>query len=229
MPEITLVAEVGRPIGSRAANRLRASGKIPGVVYGHGAEPLPIAVEGRALRAALSGEAGLNALLNLELGGKTQLAMAKDIQRHPVRGTVSHVDFLAVSRDEVITADVPVQLIGEATAVLKADGVVDHELFSLTVHAKPGNLPNQIEIDVTDMEIGDAIRVDDIELPAGVTTDIDGETVVVIAQPPRIEAPAEGEEAEGEAAAASPEAAAEGEAGAAAPAESEAGGGEAAE
>jgi large subunit ribosomal protein L25 len=227
MPEITLVAEVGRPIGSRAANRLRASGKIPGVVYGHGADPLPIAVEGRALRAALSGEAGLNALLNLEMDGKTQLAMAKDIQRHPVRGTVSHVDFLAVSRDEVITADVPVQLIGEATAVLKADGVVDHELFSLTVHAKPGNLPNQIEIDITDMEIGDAIRVDDIELPAGVTTDIDGETVVVIAQPPRVEV-VEGEEAaEGEAA--SPEAAAEAaeQAGAEPPAEPQPAGGDA--
>jgi large subunit ribosomal protein L25 len=197
MAEITLVAETGRPVGSRAANRLRASGKIPGVLYGHGTDPLPIAVDARSLRAALSGEAGLNALLNLELGGKSQLAMAKDIQRHNVRGVVTHVDFLLVSRDEVITADVPVNLVGEAEAVQRGDGVVEQQLFHLTIHAKPADLPNSIDVDVSDMQIGDTIRVDDLELAAGATTDLDGETPVVVAVPPRApeEAP-EGEAAE---------------------------------
>jgi large subunit ribosomal protein L25 len=185
MPDTTLPAETGRPLGSRAAGRLRAAGKIPGVLYGHGTDPLPIAVEGRALRAALSGEAGLNALLTLDLGGKSQTAMAKDIQRDPTRNTVTHVDFLLVNKDEVITADVPVVLVGEASAVYKADGVVDQSLFSLTVHAKPGDLPHQIEVDITDMEIGDAIRVDDLALPAGVNTDQDGETAIAVAQPPQ--------------------------------------------
>ena len=208
MPEITLTADVGRPIGSRASNRLRHSGKIPGVLYGHGNEPIPIAVDARSLRAALSGDAGLNALLSLELEGRTQLAMAKDIQRHPVRGTVSHVDFLAVNRDEVITADVPIVIVGEALAVNRGDGVVDQQLHTLTIHAKPGDLPNQIEIDVSDMQIGDAIRVDDLALPAGATTDQDGETTLVVAHPPQVEAAAEGEEA-AEAAASGPEAGAE--------------------
>jgi large subunit ribosomal protein L25 len=230
MAEITLRAETGRPIGSRAANRLRAAGKIPGVVYGHGSDPLPIAIEGRALRAALSGEAGLNALLNLELGGTTQLAMAKDIQRDNVRGVVSHVDFLIVSRDEVITADVPVNLVGEADEVHRGDGVVSHELFSLTVHAKPGDLPNSIDVDITDMQIGDAIRVDDLALPSGVSTDVDGETVIVIAQPPQAAATEveEGEAApgEGEVPEAAAEAAAE-QSGAEPPAAPEAAGGSA--
>jgi large subunit ribosomal protein L25 len=195
MPEITLTAETGRPTGSRAANRLRAAGRIPAVLYGHGTDPLPIAVEARSLRAALSGDAGLNALLNLELDGKPQLAMAKDIQRHPVRNTVTHVDFLLVSRDEVITADVPIQVVGEAGAVNRNDGVVEQSLFSLTVHAKPGDLPNQIEVDISDMEIGDAIRVDDLDLPAGVHTDLDPETAIVVAQGAQAEAVPEGEEA----------------------------------
>lgn len=225
MPEITLTADVGRPLGSRASNRLRKSGKIPGVLYGHGNEPLAIAVDGRALRAALSGDAGLNALLDLDLDGRSQLAMAKDIQRDPVRGTVSHVDFLAVSRDEVITADVPVLLVGEAKGVESEDGVVDQQLHSLTMQAKPADLPNSIEVDISGLRIGDTIRVDDLVLPSGATTEVDGETAVVVGQPPRVAeeaVPEEGaaeapEGAEAEAAAAS---------GGEAAAESESGGGE---
>lgn len=223
MPAITLTAETGRPLGSRAANRLRASGKIPGVIYGHGSEPVPVAIDARSLRAALSGDAGLNALLEIDLGGQTITAMAKDIQRDNVRGVLSHVDFLLVNRDEVITADVPVVLVGEAEEVHRGDGVVDQSLFSLTVHAKPGDLPHQIEVDVSDMQIGDAIRVDDLDLPAGVTTDQEGETAIAVAQPPQVTEAAvavEGEEAEpgeGEVGAAAAEAAAE-QSGAEAPA-----------
>lgn len=182
MPDITLTAELGRPIGSRSSGRLRAAGKIPAVVYGHGEEPMPVAVDARALRAALSTEAGFNALITLEIGERTQLAMAKEVQRHPVRNTVSHVDFLAISRDEVITTDVPINLLGEAIGLLRADGVVDHQLFSLTINAKPGSIPNSIDVDITDLKLGDTIRVDDLALPAGVTTDVDGETAVVVGQ-----------------------------------------------
>lgn len=186
MPDITVAAETGRPTGSRSSGRLRASGKIPGVVYGHGNDPVAVAVDARALRAALSTDAGLNALITLDLDGRTQLAMAKEIQRHPVRNTVTHVDFLAVSRDEVVTFDVPIHLVGEATELLRADGVVDHQLFSLTAHAKPGNIPNSIEVDISALKVGDTIRVDDLDLPAGVTTDVEGETAIVVGQPPQV-------------------------------------------
>lgn len=186
MPDITVAAETGRPTGSRSSGRLRASGKIPGVVYGHGNDPVPVAVDARALRAALSTDAGLNALITLDLDGRSQLAMAKEIQRHPVRNTVSHVDFLAVSRDEVVTFDVPIHLVGDATELLRADGVVDHQLFSLTAHAKPGNIPNSIEVDISELKVGDTIRVDDLNLPAGVTTDVDGDTAIVVGQPPQV-------------------------------------------
>ena len=188
MPEVKLSAETGRPIGSRASGRLRHAGKVPGVVYGHGGEPLPVAVDARQLRTALSTESGTNVLLDLDLGGRTTLAITKDIQRHPVRNVVTHVDFLVVSRDEVVTTDVPIALVGEATGVLKADGVLAQDLQALTIHSTPGRIPSHIEVDVSAMTVGDAIRVGDLPLPDGVTTDVDPDTLVVIGQPPQVTA-----------------------------------------
>lgn len=188
MPEITLPAETGRALGSRSSGRLRAAGKIPGVVYGHGIEPLPVAVDARALRAALTTEAGFNALLDVRVEGTSHLAMARDLQRHPVRHTVVHVDFQVVRRDEVISADVPVALVGEPEEVHRRDGVVEQQLFQLAVHATPGRIPNAVEVDVSGLAIGDTVRVGDLALPPGVTTDVDPEAPVVVAQPPQVSA-----------------------------------------
>jgi large subunit ribosomal protein L25 len=182
MAEITLVADAGRPAGSRSSGRLRTAGKVPGVIYGHGIDPVSVAVDGRALRHALTTDAGLNALLALEVGGTTHLTLAREIQRHPVRGTVVHVDFLIVARDEVVGADVPVTLVGEAIEVHRANGIIEQQLFSLAIHALPGNIPSSIEADISAMTVGDMIRVGDLILPSGVTADVDPEDLVVLAQ-----------------------------------------------
>ncbi|HEX7166623.1 MAG TPA: 50S ribosomal protein L25 [Acidimicrobiales bacterium] len=182
MAEITLRAETGRAPGSSASKRLRRDGKIPAVVYGHGIDPIPVAVDGRELRHALTGASGLNALVSLDVAGTSHLTMAKVLQRHPVRNTVTHVDFQIVRRDEVVAADVPIHIVGEAKAVQGEGGVIDNALVSLTVHSTPGNIPASIEIDISDMKIGDAIRVGDLTLPSGVTTDVDPEEAVVVAQ-----------------------------------------------
>jgi large subunit ribosomal protein L25 len=195
MPETTLHAEIGRATGSRPARRLRREGMIPGVVYGHGTDPVPVAVAGRELRAALSSEAGANALLSLEAGDRTFLTLAREMQRHPVRGTVTHVDFQIVRRDEVIAADVPITLVGEAVEVHHGDGLVDQQLFTLPVRAKPADIPNLVELDVSGLTIGSALRVADLQLPEGVTTDLDDEVPIVTGQPPRIQALEEGAEA----------------------------------
>jgi large subunit ribosomal protein L25 len=220
MAEITLAAEVGRPLGSRHSRRLRAAGKVPGVVYGHGTDPVSVAVEGRDLRIALSGESGTNALLSLNAGDQTYLTMARDLQRHPVRHTVLHVDFVIVRRDEVIAAEVPVTLVGDALEVQHGDGMVDQQLFTLSVHALPADIPTVVEVDVTDLVIGGSVRVSDLVLPEGVTTDVDGDSAVVVGQPPRVavEPTEEVEGAEGEGVAA--------EGAADASAEAAAGGGE---
>ncbi|MDQ1373407.1 MAG: large subunit ribosomal protein [Actinomycetota bacterium] len=212
MPEIRIAAEKGRPTGSAAARRMRLEGKIPGVVYGHGTDPTPVAVDGRALRAALTTEAGFNALLELEFGGDSQLTLAREIQRHPVRHTVTHVDFVIVRRDEVISADVNITLVGEALEVHREDGVVAHELFSLTVQSTPALIPNSLEVDISALKIGDTIRVGDLKLPEGVTTEVDPEAAIVVGQPPQVSEADLVTEADAEAAeAAEGEAAAEGE------------------
>lgn len=182
MAEIQLVAETGRESGTRSSKRLRREGKIPAVVYGHGASPVSIAVDGRQLRTALNTEAGVNALVNLSIDGKSQLTMARVLQRHPVRNTVTHVDFQVVRRDEIISAEVPFVFVGEAKQVLDNDGFVDQIHFSLTVHATPSAIPPHIEVDISKLRIGEAIRIADLNLPAGVTTDLDADEAVAVGQ-----------------------------------------------
>ena len=172
-------------------------------------DPMAVAVDGRELRHALTTEAGLNALLALDVAGTTHLTMAREIQRHPVRNTVVHVDFQIVRRDEVVAAEVPISLVGEAIEVHRNDGVVEQQLFNLTVHATPGAIPSHLEVDISRLAVGDSVRVGDIRLPSGVTTEIDTDEPVVIAKASAIAA--ELEEAEAAAAAeAEAEAAAEG-------------------
>jgi large subunit ribosomal protein L25 len=211
MAEITVTAETGRPTGSRASGRLRAEGKVPGVVYGLGNEPVAVAVPWRELRHALTGEAGMNALIDLHVGRETpELVMVKELQRHPVRREVLHVDFLRVSRDQELSVEVPINLTGEATAVLSNDGMVDQVLFHLTVTAKPQSIPNELALDVSALTLGGTLRVSDLTLPAGVTTQVDlEEPVVTTSSATAMEA--ELEELDAEAAEAAAEAAAEGE------------------
>ncbi len=212
--DVTLTAETGRALGSRSSRRLLRDGKVPGVVYGLDQDTIPVEVEWPDLRTALTTEAGLNALITLEVDGQEDLTIIKDLQRDPVRRAVVHVDFLRVSRDVEIEVEVPIVVEGHAENVEREDGTVAHLLFSVPVYAMPGAIPNELTIDVSAMEIGDAIRVGDLDLPEGVRTEVDPEEVVVTAMVTRstiesIEdeeaaeaeaeaALAEGEEAEGE-------------------------------
>lgn len=198
MAEVTLEAEVGRAIGSRPTGRLRAAGRVPGVIYGHGTDPLPVSVDARDLRHALTTEAGLNQLLELIVDGQRHLTLARELQRHPVRNTVTHVDFLIVRRDEVISADVPITLVGEAKEVEVERGVLNHALTAITVHAVPTAIPNTFEVDISEMAIGDTIRVGDVRMPTGVTTDLDPEEAIVVAAPSAVAAEVAEEEAAAE-------------------------------
>lgn len=212
MAEILLKADTGRTRGSAASRRLRAAGKIPGVVYGAEVDPTPVAVDWRDLRAALTTDRALNALITLDVAGDKVLTIVKELQRHPVRRDVLHVDFLVVQRDVAVHAEVPLVLAGEAPKVAMERGVVEQALSSLTVLAKPDNIPGHIDVDISELEIGHTITVADLELPAGVTTEASPEETVVTASVTRA-VEAEAEAAEGE----------EGEEGEAAEGEEEAG------
>jgi large subunit ribosomal protein L25 len=196
--DIILVAETGRSTGSPASRRLRATGKIPAVLYGRGAEPAAISVEWRDLRSALTTDKGLNALLTLKIGSRRTKAIVKEMQRHPVRRDVLHIDFLAVDVDKPITTDVPLLLEGEPEKVIRDDGVVEQILNVLIVTAKPDAIPGHIAVDVSDLEIGQHISVGDLQLPADVTTEADPEETIVTAKLTSLALAEEEEEEEGE-------------------------------
>jgi large subunit ribosomal protein L25 len=213
MAEITLTATPRPPQGTRPARRLRGEGKIPGVVYGLGADPVTLTVEWRELRAALITEQGLNAVINLEIEGTRTPTLLKDMQRHPVRRNVLHVDFIRVDLDKTVDVEVTIHLEGEAELVSREGGVVDQVLQSLLITAKPADIPSGLSIDISGLEIGEALRVSDIVLPAGVTTPVDGDDPVVTASHGITDAEVAAAEAEeaGDAAAADGEAEAGGD------------------
>jgi len=181
MPETTLVAEPGRTTGTSSTRRLRNEGKIPGVVYGHGTDPVPVSVVGREFRTAMSGEASLNTLLTLDVDGTSYLTLARDIQHHPFKNVVTHVDFLIVRRDEVISAEISINLVGEPIEVQHGDGVVDQQLYTLHIKAKPADIPPSVDIDISGLTIGAALHVSDITIPRGVELETDLEATVVAA------------------------------------------------
>ena len=197
-----LVADTGRATGSANSRRLRREDHIPGVVYGHGMDPISISVVRRDLRLALSGPAGVNTVLDLTVDGKVYPAIVKEMQRHPVRRNVSHIDFIQVDLNEEITIAIPVRLEGEAKAVQAANGLVDPAVDSIEVSCTPNNMPGEFVIDITDMQPDTVIRLSDLPMPKGVTPLGDPEmpivTVLVTSGAASVDtgADAEGDEAE---------------------------------
>jgi large subunit ribosomal protein L25 len=164
----TLSAEAGRVTGSPASRRLRAADRIPGILYGHGMTPVVLSVARRDLRVALSGPAGQNTILTLSVDGSSYNAVVKEMQRHPVRRNVSHVDFVQINLSEEIVMNVPVHLSGVAKQVVAAGGLVDAAVDSIEVRTTPANVPNEIVIDITDLTPESVIHLADLKLPAGV-------------------------------------------------------------
>jgi large subunit ribosomal protein L25 len=179
MSETVLQAEVGRRAGSSDARRLRANGKIPAVVYGLGMDPISVSVDRRELRQALSGTAGMNTILDLTVEGTVYPSLIKDIQRHPVKRSVQHIDFIQVNLNEEIVVSVPIHLDGEAKDVSSNGGLVDLAMQELQVRTTPRNIPDSVIIDVSEMTMDTVIRVEDIALPSGVTAEAEADAAVV--------------------------------------------------
>jgi large subunit ribosomal protein L25 len=228
--ESTLNAEVRDDTGKGAARRLRASGNVPGILYGHGMEPVKLTIPSKDLLHLFHTAGGGSTLVDLKVNGETHLAIPREIQRDHIRGRFVHIDFLAVRRDERITLSVEVHEVGEAPGI-RAGGVIEHHLREIEIECLPNDVPETIPADISSMEIGDMLRVGDIPAPAGVVflTALDTPVISVITPAalrveadltlPGEEAPEapveEAEEAEAEAEGEAPagEAAAEGEGG----------------
>jgi large subunit ribosomal protein L25 len=189
--EVRLTAETRTEFGKGGARRTRRAGKVPAVIYGHGADPRHVALPAREFANAIR-HGGGNVLLTLDVDGGEQLAIPKSIQRHPIKGYFEHVDLLAVRRGEKVTVDVPVHVVGSVVP----GGLLNHEANTISVEAEATNLPTGFEVSVDGLEIGSHITAGDIELPSGSALITDPEaTVLIIAEAPT-EAELEAEMAE---------------------------------
>ncbi|HEY7877398.1 MAG TPA: 50S ribosomal protein L25 [Gemmatimonadaceae bacterium] len=198
---ITLSASKRSTIGKGAARKLRSADMIPGVIYGHSREAQPVAVSTRELGRLLDRIAAETTVVELDIDGTVSRTLIREIQRHPFKREVLHIDFLELVAGEKVTVDLPILLVGTSTGVRNSGGVLDQILREISVEVDPANMPTHIEVDVTELDLNDSIHVRDLKVPEGVEVLVEGDATVCVVAPPRMEAEV-----------AAPEAAVEGEA-----------------
>ncbi len=192
--DIKIQAEERNEFGKGAARRIRRADKVPAVLYEHGATPLHVTLPGHALMLALKNS---NALLSIDVAGKSHLAIPKQVQRDPIRGFIEHADMLMVKRGEKVIVDIPIHFSGDA----EPGSLTQTELNSLSLEAEATHIPDRVEVSIEGLEIGTQVHVSDLELPKGTTLVSDGELLVlqITAAPTAEQIEAELAEAEAEA------------------------------
>lgn len=209
--ERKLKAEQRNGTGKGAARKIRASGRVPAVVYGHGVDPLHVSIDAKELFHLLHTDAGMNVLVDMRVNSDNFLAMPREVQRDHIKGQFIHVDFLRIAHDERISVEVPIHIVGESHGV-KEGGVIEHHLWDLNLECFPQDVPTAIEADISALGINESLKVADLAVPDKLTVLTPLDEVVVSVVPPQVlrieeEVAAEAEE---EAAVAAAEAAPEG-------------------
>ncbi|MGV9557603.1 50S ribosomal protein L25/general stress protein Ctc [Streptomyces sp. NPDC003401] len=188
MSEVKIAAESRTEFGKGAARRIRRDSKVPGVLYGHGSDPIHLTLPGHELLLALRTP---NVLISLDIDGKTnELAIPKSVQRDPIKGFLEHVDLQLVKRGETVSVEIPVQTEGELAA---GGNLLEHVLNALPVEAEATHIPESVTVSVEGLTAGDSILAKDIPLPSGTKLGVDGETVVLQVLAAQAEEPTEGE------------------------------------
>jgi large subunit ribosomal protein L25 len=179
--------------GKGAARSMRSRGQVPAVIYGHGRDPLPLSLNARDLDKMLGNIQAESTVIEVTVDGHTAKTLIREIQRHPIKRQILHVDFQALVAGEKVTVSIPIVLIGIPEGVRLEGAVLDHTLRELEIEVDPANIPDHVELDVTNMVIGDSLHVSDIKDPEGVEIQDDPETSVAVVAAPRAvieEAPA---------------------------------------
>jgi large subunit ribosomal protein L25 len=188
MEQVTLRARPRTAFGTRPSRRLRRDGFVPATVYGRNSDAMSIAVDGRELYAALHTEAGRNALINVEIDGASDvLAVAREVQRHPVRGDVIHLDLIQISLDEAIEAEVALEYVGTPIGVREDGGFVEAIATTVGIEALPTAIPGSIVVDIADLHTGDTLKVSDLPAIEGVVYTDDADRPLVTVLLPRAE------------------------------------------
>jgi len=205
--EANLKAKLRDEKGKGAARKLRAEGRVPAVVYGHNEKTRSLTVDAHELEVLFTHISVENTIINLDIEGEKGAevrALVREVQTHPWRNTVVHVDFYQIHAGEMVDVEVPVKLVGTAPGV-KAGGVMDHVVHELPVRCLPAAIPEVFEVDVSALEIGESIHVRDLTLPEGVEVEVDGDRTICAVVTPAVLEVAEPEGEEAELAAAEPE------------------------
>jgi len=222
--QVKLKAEPRTNVGRSAVRKLKARGIIPAVIYGAKDKPQPLQLAARDINAMMSHAAGENVLVELEIAGEksSRTALVQEVQHTPVGGDIRHVDFHAISMDDTIQAEVPLEPVGTANGVKNFGGLLEQSLRVLTLECLPRDLPDRITVDISQLNIGDSIHVRDIQLPSGVTAKVPADlTAFSVLAPVVEEAPVVAEAETAAKAKATTEKKGEGEAAAPAPAAKE--------
>jgi large subunit ribosomal protein L25 len=180
--------------GKGVARKLRAQHRIPGVLYGHHREPQPLVLDARELDRLMEHFATETTVVELALDGQSVRTLIREVQRHPYKRQVLHVDFQALVAGEKVTVDIPIVLVGIPAGVRVGGGVLDQVLRELTVEVDPSEIPNHIDVDVSALELAESVHVSDLVLPAGITVLDDSDATVCVVGTPRVveeEAPAD--------------------------------------
>ena len=184
MPEVRIQAELRTEFGKGAARRTRRAGRVPAIIYGHGAETRHLSLPEHELMLALKTQ---NALLRLEGLGTPELALPKAVQRDALRGVIEHVDLIGVRRGEKVTVEIAVRVTGEVFS----GGLLDQQLVTVSIEAEATHIPTGIDVDVEGMEVGTAVHAKDLALPAGASLQTDPEALVLHVVEPAAEVAAE--------------------------------------
>ena len=183
MTSASLSATLRHDTGKGVARKLRQNGEIPAVIYGHGREPQSLTINAREFDRLIKSVAAGSTVIDLDLGGTPARSLIREIQRHPFKKQIMHVDFQEVVAGETITLKCPIVYVGTPVGVRVDAGILDQILHELTIEALPANIPDHINVDITDMHVGNSLHVSDIVLPAGVKVMDDAGTTVAIVQP----------------------------------------------
>ncbi|GHG77505.1 50S ribosomal protein L25/general stress protein Ctc [Streptomyces griseocarneus] len=190
MAEVKLTAAVRTDFGKGAARRIRREAQVPAVVYGHGSEPVHVSLPGHDLMMALKTP---NVLLSLDIEGRNELVIPKQVQRDALKGFLEHVDLLVVKRGETVTVEVPVQTEGD---LAPGGNLLEHTLTALPVEAEATHIPEAVTVSIAGLEAGASVLAKDVVLPAGVALAVDADAVVLHVVAGSVEAPAAAEGAE---------------------------------
>ena len=189
MDQLSLAARVRTEVGKGAARRLRRSDQVPAIFYGPNSQPVMLAVKYLDLKTLLKSASSENVIFQLQIesgqGTENKTVMLKELQSDPIKPVYYHADFYEVSMDKEITLNVPVHLVGTPVGAAKG-GILQHVKRELSVSCLPGNLVEFLEVDVAALDMGDAVHVKDIVLPAGMKTSEDGDTTIAVVTAPHV-------------------------------------------